>query len=68
MSDEWRGWKFAGIYGIRHIESRKIYVGQSLNMTRRLNAHRQSESNRYLLHAIRCRGWDAFEIVLLERV
>lgn len=64
----WRDWQFAGIYGIRHIESQKIYVGQSQNIARRIVRHHHMCHNPYLRRAIAKHGWDAFEEVILERV
>ncbi len=72
MNDEWRQWKFAGIYGIRHRESGKIYVGQSQNITKRIYQHKLSFVSEigspYLYRAILKHGWDAFEIIMLEQV
>lgn len=67
-SDEWRTWRFSGIYGIRHRASGKIYVGQSKNMARRFCDHKRAQSSPHLRHAIKLYGWDAFEKVILETV
>lgn len=69
MNDEWKAWHFSGIYGIRHIESQKIYVGQSQNIAIRLAEHRLGyRSGPHLRNAIKQQGWDAFEKVILELV
>ncbi len=65
---EWKTWRFAGIYGIWHRESGKIYIGQSQNMAQRIGKHKRGCNSPRLRSAIMCHGWDAFEKVLLERV
>lgn len=51
-----------GLYLIRHRESGKEYVGKSVNIRRRLSAHRRGVSGaKYLLRAIRASGAGAFE-------
>jgi hypothetical protein len=68
-ADAWKTWKFAGIYAIIHTESGKIYVGQAGNITNRIYQHRKLSSHcKHLSSAIQKYGWDAFEIVLFERV
>lgn len=65
----WKTFTFAGIYSIVHVDSGKVYVGQALNIARRIYRHYLSTSNCVRLsRAIQCYGWDSFEVKLLERV
>lgn len=69
LDNIWRTWKFAGIYGIVHVESGKIYVGQSNNIAKRIYYHREANSKcKYICNAIQKYGWDAFNVFLLEQV
>ncbi len=69
LNNIWRTWRFAGIYGIVHVESGKIYVGQSKNIANRIPYHRQpSNKCKYICNAIQKYGWDAFNVFLLEQV
>ena len=65
MTDDLR---YAGIYAIRHIESGKVYVGQSQNIAKRIKSHRHVPSCPHLHNAIVKYGWDAFIIVIPECV
>lgn len=73
MNDDWKQWKFAGIYCIEHIESGRKYVGQAQNIYSRIikhisaSKHRKSSSP-YLYRAIEKYGWDSFRILLLEKI
>ncbi len=62
-----------GIYGIRHRESRKIYVGKSKNIGRRFTQYfydiknnRRRHVNEYLMNAFLKYGIDAFDFMILE--
>lgn len=60
-----------GIYRIFHVESGKSYVGQSVNVERRLNGHllqlsRGSHCNSRLQNAYSLYGKDSFAIEVLE--
>jgi group I intron endonuclease len=69
LDNVWRTWKFAGIYGIVHIESGKIYVGQSNNIAIRVANHRTPLSGCLCIRrAIQKHGWDAFNVFLLDQV
>lgn len=64
-----------GIYGIRHKDSRKIYVGKSKNVGRRFTQYfydikneRRRNVNEYLMNAFLKYGIDSFDFVLLEEV
>lgn len=64
-------WNFAGIYSLWHVESGKVYVGQSQNIAKRIREHRCCAGQRrdhYLYRAVEKYGWDAFEWVVMERV
>jgi hypothetical protein len=69
MSEEWRLWKFPGVYAIKHVADGKIYIGQSVNMSKRILYHKCSDKDCiHLYRALACYGWDAFEVVVLEKV
>jgi group I intron endonuclease len=69
MNDDWKTWKFAGIYGIRHGSDGKIYVGQSQNIAQRISCHKATHTkDTHLYRAINCYGWDTFDVVVLEKV
>jgi group I intron endonuclease len=69
MNDEWKTWKFSGIYAITHIGDNKVYVGQSISIARRITQHKRTNGQcKHLYNAIRLYGWDAFEIKVLECV
>jgi len=69
MNEDWRTYTFPGIYAIRHSDSQKIYVGQAQNIASRIDNHRYSNNKCvYLRNAIHKYGWQAFEVLLLERV
>jgi group I intron endonuclease len=71
MNENWRSWKFAGIYAIQNTINNKIYIGQSKNITKRIYGHKsfsQIGRKQHLYNAINKYGWDAFRIVLLEKV
>lgn len=64
-----------GIYSITHINSGKKYIGKSVNIERRIIAHKCSNSktvrskvhtNRYLYNAVQKYGWTAFTVEILE--
>jgi group I intron endonuclease len=52
-----------------HVETGKIYIGQSKNIAHRISCH-QAPSNecKYLCNAIQKHGWNAFNVFLLESV
>lgn len=64
-----------GIYGIRHKDSCKIYVGKSKNIGRRFTQYfydiknnRRRQVNEYLMNAFLKYGICAFDFVILEEV
>lgn len=69
MSEEWRTWKFPGIYAIKHVVDGKVYVGQSVNMSQRILHHKCSDRDCVQFYRALARdGWDAFEVIALEKV
>jgi group I intron endonuclease len=62
----------SGIYSIRHIETGKIYIGQSVDLDRRLRAHKNwfenpvRNINRYLYNYAKKYGVSAFEFTVIE--
>jgi group I intron endonuclease len=62
----------SGIYSIRHIETGKIYIGQSVDLDRRLKAHKSwfenpvRNINRYLYNYAKKYGVSAFEFAVIE--
>lgn len=68
MNDDWRQWKFAGIYCIEHNESGKKYVGQAQNIAIRISSHsRCSGKCIYLYRAINYYGWESFSVYILDK-
>lgn len=58
---EWRTVpKIAGVYVIRHRASRKLYVGTSQDIRRRLAEHSRAGGKHYLHRALRAHGVSAF--------
>lgn len=60
-----------GIYKIQHVETGNIYVGQSVNITRRINRHRtqlnkKTHHNSHLQSAWEIYGEEAFAFEVLE--
>lgn len=63
-----------GIYYIKNLINKKIYVGKSININRRLTYHRYSlnksirlkDVNRFLYNSVQKYGWDNFETGILE--
>jgi len=65
--------KISGIYSILHNASGKIYIGSSINIKQRWNAHRSAlnrgkHSNPHLQNAWSKYGKDAFTFSILEEV
>ncbi len=64
--------KVAGIYKLTQIDSGKVYVGKSVNISRRLMAHKSCEKKLkgicYFQNAIIKYGWDSFKVEILETV
>ena len=65
--------KISGIYSILHNDSGKIYIGSSINIKQRWNAHRSAlnrgkHSNPHLQNAWSKHGKDAFTFSILEEV
>ena len=58
--------KKTGIYAITHRESGKKYVGQSINIDRRLYIHSLGNSEVIISRAIKRYGFDAFDVEILE--
>lgn len=50
-----------GVYVIRHIATGREYVGQSLDVRKRIKSHRAADAQHYLGRAIRAHGKAAFE-------
>ncbi len=58
--------KLTGIYCIRHISSGKCYVGQSVDIQKRIKEHFEYQVGFYLGNAIRKYGREAFVFEYLE--
>lgn len=63
-----------GIYAITHIPSGKKYIGKSINIERRLIAHKHSllssvrskDTNRHLYNTVQKHGWEEFSTEVIE--
>jgi group I intron endonuclease len=61
--------KKAGIYKLTCVENGKMYIGKSVNICARLNAHKNSinrNNNYHFQNAIKKYGWENFIIEILE--
>lgn len=64
----------AGIYCIEHVQSGKKYIGKSVDIHRRLTAHRYDlnretrsrSTNRHLFSAVALHGWNNFACRIIE--
>jgi group I intron endonuclease len=62
----------SGIYSITHTETGKIYIGQSIDLDRRINAHKNwfenpvRNINRHLYNYAKKYGLSAFEFTIIE--
>lgn len=64
----------AGIYCIEHVQSGKKYIGKSVDIARRLSAHRYDlnretrsrSTNRHLFSAVSLHGWENFTCRIIE--
>jgi group I intron endonuclease len=56
----------SGIYAVTHIESGKVYVGQSMNIGRRLRDHRRAPNESLISRCVRKYGAEAFEVRVVE--
>lgn len=72
MNEDWKQWKFAGIYKITNSITGKIYIGQAQNLKRRIAEHgwqcKQSSGSFYFHNAIKKYGYENFYAELLEKV
>lgn len=60
---------FAGIYQIVNTRNGKRYIGQAVNIHKRLQGHKQKRNKgTRLYNAIAKYGWENFKIFLVERV
>ena len=66
----WQEWKFSGIYSFVNRGNGKVYVGQAGNVTKRLRTHRRLSGSHCtaLQRAFQKYGFDAFSVLVLERV
>lgn len=55
-----------GIYEIRNLVNGKVYIGQSINVEKRIEAHKKRESNQHLLNAFKKYGLDNFSFSILK--
>ena len=57
----------SGIYKITHIDTGKIYIGQSCNLKSRQRSHKaiKKNHNNYLSNAIHKYGWNSFKFEVL---
>jgi len=62
--------KLAGIYKLTCIKNNKIYIGKSINISRRMSFYKYCENKQkgrcYLENAILKHGWSSFEVEILE--
>jgi group I intron endonuclease len=58
----------AGVYKLECINNGKVYIGKTINFSRRLRDHKNSKRKDRLQNAIRKHGWDSFSIEILEIV
>ena len=61
------------IYMITNVTNKKVYIGQSVNVEKRLKQHRREAYNKknkiynyHLYCSIRKYGWDNFEVTILR--
>ena len=61
----------AGIYKITCIVNNKVYIGKSVNITKRMNAHKNckkpTNKKSYFHEAVLKYGWDSFNVEILEK-
>lgn len=59
----------SGIYQITHLDTGRIYIGQSVNLSNRKQTHKRSERNKnsksLIGNVIKKHGWDAFKFEVL---
>ena len=55
----------SGIYKITHIDTGRIYIGQSTNLKARKYSHKSAKQNYHLANAINKYGWDSFKFEVL---
>lgn len=56
-----------GIYAIVHNKSKKLYIGSSMDLAKRIMDHLNNKSsNRYLQHVINKHGLNNFSVYILE--
>jgi group I intron endonuclease len=64
--------KAAGIYKLTCLNNGKIYIGKSIDLSRRLNYHKNTSKKNnglyYLQNAIIKHGWDSFRVEILETI
>lgn len=62
--------KMAGIYKVTHNNSGKVYIGKSVDMSRRIVAHKNckvgAKKRSYFHQAIMKYGWESFSVDVLE--
>lgn len=56
----------SGIYYIKNLINSKIYIGQSINIEARWEAHKKNEHNRYLKLSFEKYGMENFEFKIIE--
>lgn len=58
-----------GIYCIENIKTGEVYIGQSVNIERRWEQHKQNiKTGKYsLYHSMRIHGLDSFRFTVIER-
>jgi len=63
-------YKFAGVYKITCLINNKSYIGKSVDISKRMNAHKNckkpDQKMSYFHEAILKYGWDSFKIEILE--
>jgi group I intron endonuclease len=62
--------KLAGVYKLICLNSNKIYIGKSINISKRLQAHKYSQKRSsgrcFIENVIIKYGWDSFKVEILE--
>lgn len=58
----------SGIYKITHLDSGRIYIGQSINLKNRMKSYKSAVKNNgksHIVGALKKYGWEAFEFTVL---
>lgn len=61
-----RSERLCGVYSLTHKASGLVYVGRSVDIRRRLDAHRAARNDMLVSRQIRESGFDSFDVQILE--